>query len=109
MTDILLDKAIQLIEQIQWSHCGQECAACGGSPSNYGVNGGHEDDCPIVLFFEELGLPKSRLYRPEEPEREYTGPPLTLEEVDTILKAYTKKLKLQSASAILHYYGVRQE
>jgi len=69
------------------------------------VNGGHEDDCPIVLFFEELGLPKSRLYRPEEPEREYTGPPLTLEEVDTILKAYTKKLKLQSASAISYRYS----
>ena len=89
----MLKKAVKIIEQIQWSHCGAECAACGAPYSSTAENSGHEYWCPIVLLFDELGIPKSRLQREEEPIPEMTGPPITIQAADEILRRMYKDAK----------------
>ena len=82
----MIDRAIQIIEDTQWSHCGAECAACGASYNSTDEHGGHLYDCPIVALFDDLGIPATRLHRKEEPMPEMTGPPVTLKQTDDLLR-----------------------
>ena len=84
-----LAKAIDIIRQNQWSHCGSECVICGASPYM-----GHHDNCPITKLWESLGLDKDelRVRHDDSTVRERTGPPIDIKEIDRILKdLYTRR------------------
>jgi len=83
------NRAVEIIKEIQWSHCGVECAACGGQYSGKpDERYGHKKDCPIVVLFEELGLPTTCLSRVEKSKAFHKA--LTVEQADEALKDFYK-------------------